>query len=141
MKRILYRDATKEDWPAIQALHAQQQEQQGTKYELPELNKLTTAQIPIVLVGEDEDGVIRNCFYCEAVAELRFVGCDPRATALSQREADGLCYVLKAKGFRYLECFVPRQLKEAIAKPLKRARFESKDEELSYFSRDLRGKP
>jgi hypothetical protein len=136
VKRITYREATVDDWPVITFLHIEQQDKQKTSYELP---YLFTPQFPVVLVGVDEDGAIRNCFYCEAVAELRFVGCDPKATAFSRREADGLCYYLKLKGFRFLECFVPRQLKKAIMKPLKRAGFEDKDEELSYFSRDLRG--
>ena len=136
MKKISYREAVPSDWPKIQELHSEQQGLQGTNYELP---WLWGKNFPVVLVGIDDDGCIRNCFYTELVPELRFVGCDPRATAFSQREADGLCYVLKLMGFRYLECFVPRQFKKAISKPLKRARFKDKDKELSYFSRDLRG--
>jgi hypothetical protein len=135
--KLSFRNAVLEDWPAIVKLHQDQQQAQGTSYELPYLFALN---IPIALVGVDEERTIRQCFYCEAVAELRFVGCDPKATAFSQREADGLCYLLKLMGYRYLECFVPRQLKKMIRKPLLRARFEDKDEELSYFSRDLREK-
>lgn len=138
MNRITYRDATPEDWEDIKSFHVEQQRLQKTNYELP---WLWGKNFPVVLVGIDEDGKLRNCFYTELVPELRFVGCDPRATAFSQREADGLCYVLKLMGFRYLECFVPRKLKKAISKPLKRARFKDKDKELSYFSRDLREKP
>jgi hypothetical protein len=119
-------------------LHVEQQLAQGTNYELPDL---FSKQFPIVIVGCDDAGVIRQCFYVESVAELRFIGCDARCTALSQREADALCYWLKLLGFRWLECFVPRQLKKAISKPLRRAGFKSKDKELSYFSRDLRTKP
>jgi hypothetical protein len=135
VKRITYRDATVADWPAIQSFHVEQQKLQNTSYELPWL-----FAPPIILahVGVDEDGIIRDCYYCEAVAELRVVGIDPKATAFAQRQADGLAYVLRVKGYRYLECFVPRQLKKWISKPLKRARFEDKDSELSYFSRDLR---
>lgn len=136
--KLSFRDAVPDDWPTIQQLHAKQQEAQGTSYELP---VLFGKQFPIALVGCDDEGVIRQCFYVESVAELRFIGCDPKATALSQREADGLCYVLKKLGFRYLECYVPRELKGAISKPLKRARFEDKEQELAYFSRDLRDKP
>lgn len=138
MKRITYRNATPEDWPAIQKFHVEQSEAQGTNFELP---FLFTKQFPVVLVGEDEDGNLRNCFYCEAVAELRFVGCDPRATAFSQREADGLCYVLKLMGFRWLETFVPRKLAKMIGKPLRRAGFDCVDEELAHFTRDLRTRP
>jgi hypothetical protein len=139
MNRITIRDATPEDWPAIQAFHVEQQRRQHTRYELPDLFA-NRKQFPVIHVGVDESGAIRQCYYCEAVAELRFVGCDPRATAFAQREADGLAYVLRLMGFRYLECFVPRKLKKAIRKPLKRARFKNKDRQLSYFSRDLREK-
>lgn len=137
MKKISYRNATPEDWPAIMAFHIEQQQKQQSDFELP---YLFTKQFPVVLVGEDEDGKLRNCFYCEAVAELRFVGCDPRATAFSQREADGLCYLLRLMGFRWLETYVPRRLAKMIGKPLKRAKFQCVDSELSHFTRDLREK-
>ena len=84
---------------------------------------------------------IRNCIYAEAVAELRFVGCDAKATACSRGEIDGFVYVLKRMGFRWLECFVPRKLKKMIQKPLQRAGFTCVDRELAHFTRDLRGKP
>jgi hypothetical protein len=135
VKRILYRDAVKEDWGTIKAFHVEQQRLQNTDYELPDL---FDGPFPIVRVGVDEDGVIRNCFYVEAVAELRLVGVDAAATAFSQREADALSNALKIMGCRYLECFVPQQLKGAISKPLLRAGFEDKEPELAYFSRDLR---
>ena len=134
--KLVFRQATLDDLPAIEALHREQQDAQSTGYELPDLRG---RQIIITIVGCDAEGVIRQCFYCEAVAELRFVGCDPRATALSQREADQLCYVLRQHGFRWLECFVPQKLKAMIRKPLLRARFKDKSKELAYFSRDLRG--
>lgn len=140
MKRITLRDATAEDEPIIQLLHVEHQKTQGTNYELPVLfwgSKLNP-RIAVCLVGVDEDDRIHNCIYVEAVAEMRFVGCDPKATAFSRREADGLAYILKLMGYRFLECYVPRKLKKAIGKPLKRAGFEDKDLELSYFSRDLR---
>lgn len=141
MKRITLRDATAEDWPIIQLLHVEHQKAQGTNYELPVLfwGSKRNPQIPICLVCVDEDDRIHQCVYVESVAELRFVGChNPKATAFSRREADGLAYVLKLLGFRFLECYIPRKLKKAISKPLKRAGFEDKDSELSYFSRDLR---
>jgi hypothetical protein len=69
---------------------------------------------------------------------LRFVGCDPKATAFCSRDAEGLSYVLKLLGFRWLECFVPRQLKKMIQKPLRRAGFLCVDRELAHFTKDLR---
>ena len=122
-------------FPTICELHRKQQEAQGTNYELP---WLWTPQFPVVLVGIGEDGQIHNCFYVERTAELRFVGCDAKALAFSRREADSLSYILKSLGYRYLECFVPKTLKKLIRKPLLKAGFSDKDEELSYFSRDLR---
>jgi hypothetical protein len=136
--RLSFRTAVPEDLPAIQQLHQDQQQAQGTSYELP---FLFARNIPIALVGVDDVGVIRQCFYCEAVCELRFVGCDPRATALSQRESDGLCYVLKLMGYRWLETYVPRKLKKMSQKPLRRAGFTCVDQELAHFTRDLREKP
>jgi hypothetical protein len=47
---------------------------------------------------------------------------------------------LKLQGFRWLECFVPRQLKKMIQKPLQRAGFDCVDRELAHFAKDLRGK-
>ncbi|MDE2102640.1 MAG: hypothetical protein KGL39_35670, partial [Patescibacteria group bacterium] len=128
MRKLLYREATPEDWPAIVQLHLHQQAMQGTNYELPRI--IRNQMIPLALVGVDDEGAVRQCLYVEAVAELRFVGCDARATALSRREATGVAYVLKLKGFRWIECVVPRKLKKHIEKPLRLAGFESKDSEL-----------
>jgi hypothetical protein len=76
----------------------------------------------------------------ETIAELRFVGCDPKATAFCSREIAGLSYALKLQGFRWLECFVPRALKKMIQKPLQRAGFACVDRELAHFTKDLRGR-
>lgn len=138
MKEISLRTAVPEDWDAIQKWHVEQQHQQGSNFELPYL--FGQRQIPIVLVAEDESGTIRGALYVELVGELRFVGCDPKVTAVGWRAADGLCFLLKQMGIRYLETFVPKKLKRFISKPLKRAGFTDMDQELSYFSRDLRGK-
>jgi hypothetical protein len=137
MKRITLRQATQEDWPRIQQLHREHQAAQGTNYELP---WLWSTAIAIALVGVDEGGAIRNCIYVETIAELRFVGCDPKGTAFGRREIAGLSYVLKLQGFRWLECFVPLPLKKMIAKPLRRAGFECVDHSLAHFTKDLRGK-
>ena len=158
MRRITLRQATPQDWPLIQRLHREHQAAQGTNYELP---NLFGPAIAIALVGVEEGGphpgqhpgahgaggaggtvggAIRNCIYVETIAELRFVGCDPKATAFGRREIEGLSYVLKLQGFRWLECFVPRQLKKMIQKPLRRAGFACVDRELAHFAKDLRGK-
>lgn len=145
MKKIVLRDATAEDYPIIQQIHAEHQAAQGTSYELPILfdgKGNRNPMIPVCLVCVDENDHIYQCVYVESVAEMRFVGChNPKATAFSRREIDGLSYVLRLMGFRFIECYVPRKLKNAIGKPLKRAGFKDKDKELSYWSRDLRKKP
>jgi hypothetical protein len=138
MKKITLRQATREDWPAIQQLHREHQAAQGTNYELP---WLFGPAIAAALVGVEENGVIRNCVYVERVAELRFVGCDARATAFSRREVEGLSYLLTLQDFRWLECFVPRPLQKMIQKPLLRAGFACVDRELAHFTKDLRGNP
>jgi hypothetical protein len=155
MRRITLRQATQQDWPAIQRLHQEHQAAQGTNYELP---NLFGPAIAIALVGVEDPGAhpgqhpgthgatgtgggaIRNCIYVETIAELRFVGCDPKATAFGRREIEGLSYVLKLQGFRWLECFVPRPLKKMIQKPLRRAGFTCVDRELAHFAKDLREK-
>ncbi|MGC2400638.1 MAG: hypothetical protein WA510_12670 [Acidobacteriaceae bacterium] len=137
MRRVTLRLATREDWPAIQQLHREHQSRQGTNYELP---WLFGPAIAVALVGVEESGVIRNCVYVERIAELRFVGCDARATAFCRREIEGVTYLLKLQGFRWLECFVPRRLKKIIQKPLLRAGFDCVDRELAHFAKDLRGK-
>ena len=136
MEAIHLRLATPEDWPAIERLHREQQAAQGTDYELP---WLFGPSIAVALAGVDGQGRLRNCIYVEQVAELRFVGCDAAATAFGRRQIHGLCYALRLKGFRWLECFVPRPLKAAIGKPLTKAGFVCVDRELSHFARDLRG--
>ncbi len=143
MRRITLRQACRQDWPAIQRLHQEHQAAQGTNYELPDL---FGPAIAIALVGVEDpgtsgtdSGAIRNCIYVETIAELRFVGCDPKATAFGRREIEGLSYVLKLQGFRWLECFVPRTLKKMIQKPLRRAGFTCVDHELAHFAKDLRG--
>jgi len=136
VKRIILRQATAQDWPAIQQLHREHQAAQETDYELP---YLFGPAIAVALAGVDEDGAIRNCIYVERIAELRFVGCDPRATAFGRREIAGLTYVLKLQGFRWLECFVPRPLQRMIEKPLRKAGFACVDRELAHYTKDLRG--
>ena len=136
MKQISLRQARPEDWAAIVQIHREHQAKQGTNYELP---YLFHPQIAVALVGTDETGTIQNCIYVEKIAEMRFVGCDAKATAFSRREIAGLAYVLKLQGFRWLECFVPRKLKKMIQKPLRRAGFDCVDKELAHFAKDLRG--
>jgi hypothetical protein len=136
MKRISLRQAAEEDWPAIVRLHIEHQAAQGTNYELP---YLFSPQIAVALVGVDDEDRIHNCIYVERIAEMRFVGCEPKATAFSRREVRGLAYLLRLQGYRWLECFVPRKLKKAIQKPLRRAGFECVDRELAHFAKDLRG--
>ena len=104
MKRISLRQATRDDWPRILEVHREHQAAQGTNYELP---WLFGPAIAIALVGVEESGTIRNCIYVETIAELRFVGCDPKATAFSRREIEGLSYVSKAPGLSLAGVFCP----------------------------------
>lgn len=135
MKRIDFRCMALDDWPAIQQLHRDQQAAQQTDYELP---LLWGPSIAVALVGVDNTGKIHNCIYVELVGELRFVGCDPKATAFGQRQVTSVSYLLKQRGIRWLETYIPRQLKQMIEKPLRRAGFTCVDDELSHFTRDLR---
>lgn len=133
MKRISLRYAQPEDWPEIQRVHAEQQAAQGTNYGIP---YLWGPHIAVALVGE-RDGKIVQALYVERVAEMCFIGADPKGTAFARREIDGLAWILKGMKYRWLHCLVPKQLADAIAKPLKRAGFVSKEKELVAFSRSL----
>lgn len=146
MKNLTTRFAEPDDWPAILALHRKQCKQWGTSYELP---YFWSACIPVALVAVDDEGIVRQAFYVESTAELRFVGTDPRATAHMQRESEGLVYILRMLGYRWLECFVPRSKRwwqfwkrtdtvRMIGKPLKRAGFEQTGSKLAHFTRDMR---
>ncbi len=59
MRRITLRQATREDWPAIQQLHREHQAAQGTNYELPDL---FGPAIAIALVGVEESGTITELY-------------------------------------------------------------------------------
>lgn len=140
MKKIALRNASAQDWETIVALHKAQQAAQGTSYELPQMftSRGLAGNIPVCLVSVTEEGEILNCVYVERIAELRFVGCDSKATAFSRREIDGLAYILRLLGYRFIECYVPQKLFKYIKKPLEKAGFVDKQQELAYFSRDLR---
>jgi hypothetical protein len=133
--RLSFRLAVPADWNAIVALHNEQQAEQKSNFELPWLFR---HPIVAAIVGEDEHGVIRHCFYGEAVVEMRHVGCNARCTALAQRESEGFAYLLRALGYRWLECFIPRRLARNIGKPLRRAKFVCVDKLLAHYTRDLR---
>ena len=138
MKKLTTRFAEPEDWPEIVELHREQSKKWGTNYELP---YLWGDNIPVAVVAIDEAGKIQEAYYVERTAELRFVGTNPVATAHLQRESENLAYNLRKMGYRWLECFVPRKRKlpKMIAKPLRRAGFESTGPELAHFTKDLRG--
>lgn len=138
MKRLELRMARPSDWPSIVSLHEQQQRLQGTHYELPDLFGKHRGAIPLALVTVDENDQILNAVYVERIAEVRLVGIDPRATAFARRDIDGIAYLLQAQGYRWLECFVPRELAEPIGKPLCAAGFDCKERELVHFTKDLR---
>jgi hypothetical protein len=134
MTKISFREATRADVAAINALHVEQSRIQGTNFEGPPFDG---SCIIDAVVGES-DGQIVGLYYCEAVAELRFVAIDPRFTAAAQREVERLAERLRSKGLRWLEVFVPRKLVKMIGKPLRRAGFECVDQDLAHFTRDLR---
>lgn len=147
MKPLVTRFATPEDWPRIRALHLEQNEKWGTHYELP---YLWTDNIPVAVVAVDDGGTIREAFYVERTAELRFIGVDPRATAHLRRESEALAYILRSLGYRWLECFVPvtrrwwqfwrkTDLVRMIRKPLLKAGFDATGTKLAHFTRDMRG--
>jgi hypothetical protein len=115
-------------------LHEQQQQLQGTNYELPDFFGKHRSSIAVALVTIDENDEIQNVVYVERVAEMCFIGIDPKATAVAQREINGLRYLLNLQGYRWMHVLVPSFLRAAIAKPLRRAGFVDRTHELATFT-------
>jgi hypothetical protein len=130
MRKIELRNARAEDWPAIQKLHEEQNAKWGMQYEPPRPGP----HIAVALVGEDRKGNVVQAVIVERVAEMCLYGFDPKATANSRRDIHGLRYLLDMQGYRWMHCFVPSFLREAIAKPLRKAGFIDRTDELATFT-------
>jgi hypothetical protein len=130
MKRIELRNAREEDWKEIQRLHREQCGKWGIEYEEPRPGR----HIAVALVAEDEHGVIRQAVIVERVAEMCLYGIDPKATAFSRRDMQALAFLLSGMRYRWVHCLVPRALRKLIAKPLRRAGFADRADELANFT-------
>lgn len=130
MRKIELRNARPEDWPAIERLHHEQNAKWGIQYEAPRPGP----HIAVALVGEDRSGKIVQAVIVERVAEMCLYGFSPMATANSRRDIRGLRYLLEMQGYRWLHCLVPSFLREAISKPLRKAGFLDRSNELATFT-------
>jgi hypothetical protein len=130
VRKIELRSARREDWPEIERLHHEQNAKWGITYEAPRPGP----HIAVALVGEDRSGKIVQAVIVERVAEMCLYGFDPKATANSRRDIRGLRYLLEMQGYRWMHCLVPSFLREAIAKPLQRAGFLDRTDELATFT-------
>jgi hypothetical protein len=135
VRKIELRNARPEDWPQIQRLHYEQNERWGFDYEAP----FAGPHIATALVAEDSEGKIVQAVIVERIAEMSLYGFSPKATAHSRRDIDGLRYLLTLQGYRWMHVLVPSFLRAAIAKPLKRAGFLDRSEEISTFTIELQG--
>lgn len=130
MKPVEFVVATERDLPLIEHLHAQQNEKNGTTHALP---KLFTPLVPIVLIGYEGRTPVQ-ALYVELVPELRFAGCDPKATAHSRREAGRIFYALQSMGHSGVQCKVPNdEIGEMIRKPLEEVGFKDETAKFLHF--------
>jgi hypothetical protein len=136
---IQIRLAKPRDWPMIQMFHRDQNEAQGTSYELPQLFDKCEHFAPNIAAAfiVERDGNPVQAFYFELIPEVCFAGCDPQATAYARREIDRIAFCLRSMGYSGINCKVPKQVEKSISAPLKRAGFTS-DEGLAHFFKDLR---
>jgi hypothetical protein len=140
MKPIILRPARPEDMQFIRKFHSEQNERDGTAYPLvPFFNSDMTlsSRVPVALVGERGKEPVQ-ALYVERIAELQFAGCDPKGTAFARRDIEALATVLYWQGYRSIHCFVPHAVADSIRKPLEKAGFVSKQNELEHFFREAK---
>lgn len=133
MKRGTLRLAKPSDWDAIVALHAEQNERDGTEYPLPTL--FGDKGIVLALVVELDSKVIQALWFEARTVELCFAGCDQRGTAIAEKDIEYFAYLLRQRGIAGINCKVPKQVSRAIGKPLRRGGFKRDDKTLDHFYR------
>ncbi len=133
------RSAEPRDVATLHKLHAEQNRRDGTSYPLPALfneDGSLVANIALALVVEGDDGTVLQGIVFESVPEMQIFGIDPRATACLEDNIAGAWYLLASKGFKLVNCDVPRRVVTPISKPLKRAGF-TRSKGLINFFREL----
>lgn len=132
------RVAEPEDYPEVLKRHEEQNERDGTNYPLPQWFDETgrfQPNIALALVVEEEGEILQGVYFEAKQVELCLAGCDPRATAVSQRAVDGAAYLLASMGYTAIHSLVPRVIADAIEKPLHRAGFTRNEHLVDFFKR------
>src|SRR5579863_6852099 len=99
------------DVPAVQKLHREQNERDGTNYPMAQIfdaEGRKNPNIPIAL-SITRDDEVRQGATVERAAELMLFGCDPRATAELRKQIHGVFYLMAKKGYTGLHCMVPKR--------------------------------
>jgi hypothetical protein len=127
-----WREATKDDYPAILKCHQETEQKVGHDLDLPPFN---APSMLIWMVAEREEKVVQF-FFIERCVELRLGGSDVEALQELIKESRDILHATKAAQIRYLHCCVPEGLEEQIGRHLKKADIHRSENVL--FAADLR---
>jgi hypothetical protein len=126
-----WRHMTEEDWPAIRALHARQQELIGYRYSLPELDKVLLATV------EERAGAVRGALIFERVAEVMAVSDDPKFMLRGMANNKAFDFFLKSRGFHEVQAMLPSVIADANTELLAKKNFYTVQGNLTQFVRLL----
>ncbi len=105
------REMTREDIPVLQDKLREQNERDGTSYQLPEIFDVRghrLSRIPLALVAVDiETGEVRQGHVFEQTLEQTTYGMDAEATVCSMHEQGAVMFLLRERGYRDLHLFLP----------------------------------
>lgn len=104
---ITTRPATADDWPAIQACHAEIEALVGHALDLPSFGDPAILEWVVV---EDEVGKIIGGLYLEKSVRQCHFGRDPRATVAMNSWQSGILASSKAAGVRFVHISVPTEV-------------------------------
>ena len=134
MNGLTWRLATIDDLPAIMGLWKAKERFLGCKQDMPQLFARPTL---IVMVAENEAGVIVDGLYIEATVDVTKLGCSAEGFESTLAVADDLGDWLKSLGFRMASIVVPKKLTGRMARLLEKMRFSSTERRSVYWRRFL----
>lgn len=139
MKGWSMRHMEPRDVSRVLELAAAQNRRDGTSYPVPwvfDAQGRLVDNMPLALVSEYR-GVVEQADLFERTAELMCFGTNPRATQFSCREMGRAAYLLGLRGYRTVNCLVPKQRVVNVERPLGRAGYTRIDHDLAHFFRSL----
>lgn len=134
MNGLTWRLATIDDLPAIMGLWKAKERFLGCKQDMPQLFARPTL---IVMVAENEAGVVVDGLYVEATVDVTKLGCSAEGFESTLAVADDLGDWLKSLGFRMASIVVPKRLSGRMGAILRKIGFHSKEERSAYWSKRL----